>query len=57
MVRCKARALDHDLKENRVSGFGLPEKLPVGALFTPGVTGGPRQAAAKRLFCRIWSLV
>ena len=26
------------VRENRVSPYGLQEKLPVGALFTPGVT-------------------
>jgi hypothetical protein len=26
------------VKENRASPYGLQEKLPVGALFTPGVT-------------------
>jgi len=26
------------VKENKVSPYGLQEKLPVGALFTPGVT-------------------
>jgi len=26
------------VKENQASPYGLQEKLPVGALFTPGVT-------------------
>jgi hypothetical protein len=35
--------------ENQASPYGLQEKLPVGALFTPGVTGkSPAKAAGSR---------
>ena len=37
------------VKENQASPYGLQEKLPVGALFTPGVTeNAPAKAAGSR---------